>query len=178
MRGTYMWTPTVDDHEDVYRPKMDLTEGFGDSDDLRDTSGGAIPEIGQINLNNISVQNGGASYGSKRKRGKNSQNKKKQRPTYVMADVVNHLVTTQDDRITAMKSILDSMESATRPVDQTILDVAMELCQIEEIASDEVLLGKCAVALLDKTAREMFVGLRGNRKALVSYLKCLAKKAA
>ncbi|XP_054785934.1 uncharacterized protein LOC129292401 [Prosopis cineraria] len=51
--------------------------------------------------------------------------------------------------------------------------VDSELYGIEEIAYDEVLLGQCAVALLDKTARDMYIRLRDNRRALVAYLRCL-----
>ncbi|XP_054818148.1 uncharacterized protein LOC129317793 [Prosopis cineraria] len=173
-QGTYMWTPAADDPQDVYRPQLDLTEGSGDSDDIRNINGGALPGIGQVNLNN--AYSGGTNSGSKRKRGESGQNKKGKRLATVMVDSVSRLVSTQEDRVSTLKSILNSIEGGTKPVDQNVLEVAKELYGIEEIAYDEVLLGQCAVALLDKTARDMYIGLRDNRRALVAYLRCLGKK--
>ncbi|XP_054794514.1 uncharacterized protein LOC129300020 [Prosopis cineraria] len=166
--------PAADDPQDVYRPQLDLTEGSGDSDDIRNINGGALPGIGQVNLNN--AYSGGTNSGSKRKRGESGQNKKGKRLATVMVDSVSRLVSTQEDRFSTLKSILNSIEGGTKPVDQNVLEVAKELYGIEEIAYDEVLLGQCAVALLDKTARDMYIGLRDNRRALVAYLRCLGKK--
>ncbi|XP_054801459.1 uncharacterized protein LOC129305455 [Prosopis cineraria] len=173
-QGTYMWTPAADDPQDVYRPQLDLTEGSGDSDDIRNINGGALPGIGQVNLNN--AYNGGTNLGSKQKRGESGQNKKGKRLATVMVDSVSRLVSTQEDKVSTLKSILNSIEGGTKPVDQNVLEVAKELYGIKEIAYEEVLLRQCAVTLLDKTARDMYIGLRDNRRALVAYLRCLGKK--
>lgn len=174
-RGTYLWTPAADDAQDVYRPQLDLTEGSGDSDDVRNISGGALPEIGQVNLNN--AYSSGTNSESKRKKGESGQNKKEKRLATVMVDSVSRLVSTKEDRVSTLKSILNSIEGGTKPVDQNVVDVVKKLYEIEEIAYDESLLGQCAVALLDKTTRDMYIGLRDNRRALVAYLRCLGKKA-
>ncbi|XP_054823530.1 uncharacterized protein At2g29880-like [Prosopis cineraria] len=174
-RGTYLWTPVADDAQDVYRPQLDLTEGLGDSDDVRNISGGALPEIGQVNLNN--AYSGGSNSRSKRKIGESGQNNKGKHLATVMVDSMSRLVFTQEDRVSTLKSILNSIEGGTKLVDQNVVDVAKELYGIEEIAYDESLLGQCAVALLDKTARDMYIGLRDNRRALVAYLRCLGKKS-
>ncbi|XP_054813336.1 uncharacterized protein LOC129313977 [Prosopis cineraria] len=172
-RGTYMWTSTADDPQDVHRPQLDLTEGSKDSDDVRNISG--IPEIRQVNLNN--AYSGGTNSGSKQKRDESGQNKKGKYLAMVMVDSVSRLVFTQEDRVSTLKSILNSTEGGTKSVDQNVVDVAKELYGIEEIACDEVFLGQCAVALLNKTARDMYIGLKDNRRVLVAYLKCLGKKA-
>ncbi|XP_054789477.1 uncharacterized protein LOC129295019 [Prosopis cineraria] len=121
--------------------------------------------------------NGGTNSGSKRKRGESGQNKKGKCLATVMVDSMSRLVSTQENRVSTLKSILNSIEGGTKPVDQNVVDVAKELYGIEEIACNEALLGQCAVALLDKTARDMYIRLRDNRRALVVYLKCLGKKA-
>ncbi|XP_054782102.1 uncharacterized protein LOC129289368 [Prosopis cineraria] len=149
-RGTYLWTPAANDAQDVYRPQLDLIEGSGDSDDVRNISGGALPEIGQVNLNN--AYSGGSNLRSKRKISESGQNKKGKRLATVMVDSVSRLVSTQEDRVSTLKSILNSIGGGTKPVDQNVVDVAKELYRIEEIAYDESLLGQCAMALLDKTA--------------------------
>ncbi|XP_054782753.1 uncharacterized protein LOC129290066 [Prosopis cineraria] len=86
-QGTYMWTPTTDDPQDVYRPQLDLIEGSGDSDDIRNINGGAFPKIGQVNLNN--AYSSGTNSGSKRKRGESGQNKKGKRLAMVIVDSVS-----------------------------------------------------------------------------------------
>lgn len=129
----------ADDLQDMYMPQLDLTEGLGDSDDGRNISGGALPEIRPVNLNN--AYSSGTNAGSKRKRGENGQNKKGKCLATVMVDLVSHLVSTQEDRVSTLKSILNSIQGETKPVDQNMVDDAKELYGIEKIAFDEVLLG-------------------------------------
>ncbi|XP_054813324.1 uncharacterized protein LOC129313965 [Prosopis cineraria] len=96
---------------------------------------------------------GGTNSGSKRKKGESGQNKKGKCLATIMVDSL----------------ILNSIEGGTKLIDQIIVDVAKKLYGIEEISCDEVLLGQCVVTLLDKTARDMYIGLRDNRRALVAY---------
>ncbi|XP_054778067.1 L10-interacting MYB domain-containing protein-like [Prosopis cineraria] len=108
-------------------------------------------------------------WNQKIKRGKSSQNKKEKCLATVMVDSVSQLVSTQEDRVSTVKSILNSIEGGTKPVDQNVLDVAKELYGIEEIACDEALLRQCIVALLDKTVRDMYIGHRDNGRVLVTF---------
>ncbi|XP_028753944.1 L10-interacting MYB domain-containing protein-like [Neltuma alba] len=179
--GQDMWSPSSTqpepqraDQPNDYRPTMDWKEGSGDSEDGLigvDTRrrAGVSDDLDGINLTaNTSntapnISSGSGSQG-KRKRGGGLDKYKKQKmpATKRIADAVSSIKKASISTATAINKISNS--------DNTT-ELTADLLSMEEIVSDTHICVMCCNLLANKTFRDIYAGLRENRKVLVAWLK-------
>ncbi|XP_028759016.1 uncharacterized protein LOC114717946 isoform X1 [Neltuma alba] len=183
--GEDMWAPSwtqpesqrVDQSND-YQPTMDWEEGLGDSEDglLGVDIGccvGVLDDLDGINLtantsNTTLIVPSGLESQGMRKRGEGLDKYKKQEmlATKRITDAVSSIATASKEIAKAINKMSNS---------DITTELTTDLLSMEEIASDTHLCVICCNLLANKTFRDIYAGLRGNREVLVAWLKYNAK---
>ncbi|KAK4275376.1 hypothetical protein QN277_018468 [Acacia crassicarpa] len=156
---------SLGDDEEVYRPQMDLQEGSGDSEEeLQGTNNDGslqVPvDLECMNLTSNTQPSGSASIGKrKRSEGTNGKNKKKK----TLVDAVSVIADASKDSTIVLKKLNER--------DDRTSAIVAELLTIPEIVSDSDFRRRCCNMMMHRTPQNMFLGLKGEKSALMDWLR-------
>nr|KYP47335.1 hypothetical protein KK1_031018 [Cajanus cajan] len=158
--------------DDVYRPcfesgDINLEEGSGDSEEIIPTSAGMSSELRNINLSTFEGNNSERSIGKRKRVGASEKNESKKVKKIVEA--ISRIAFASESRSNALNTLV--------VLDTSIPEVMDELDKIIEITSDDDWHARCSQLMLSKSAREMFVALKGHKQRLLGWLKYAAYNA-
>ncbi|XP_020211669.1 uncharacterized protein LOC109796407 [Cajanus cajan] len=179
--GKFSWVPSFGilpndiGEDDVYRPCFesgDIEEGSGDSEEIIPTSAGMSSELRNINLSTSEGSNSERSIGKRKRVGASEKNESKNvkaPASKKIAEAISRIASTSESRSNALNTLV--------VLGTSIPEVMDELDKIIEITSDDDWHARCSQLMLSKSAREMFVALKGHKQRLLGWLKYAAYNA-
>ncbi|XLR69324.1 hypothetical protein S83_019996 [Arachis hypogaea] len=178
--GKFAWVPSsvmlpssIEKDGDGYRPyfeegHVDIEKGSGDSEEGISASVGVSSEFQHINLSSSQENNSQKSTGKRKKNVVCETTKKKKNfnpASKQIADAISRIVSASESRSTIVSTFLVPGAS--------IGEVMAEIQKMEMITSNPDFHSRCQLMMF-KSAREMFVSLKGYEQRLLDWLKHVA----